>query len=160
MDAQDRLQQIVEARFRNYLTINNMRQTPERFAILRKIYEISGTFTIEQLEQAMTDSNYRVAQATLYTTTALLVKANLLIRHPFSSTTTIFERIADDQPRCYQICSECHRITRIKGKEFLGAVQSYKPRLFSTSHRVAYIYGVCPQCRKKIKQLEQRFLIF
>ena len=99
---------------------------------------------------------FRVSTATLYNTTQLLLQANLLIRHPFSSSTSVFERITDNKTKSYQICNNCHRITHIKSKELAAAVDSYHPRRFGISHRILYVYGTCPKCgaamRKVLKQ--------
>ncbi|MCR5180545.1 MAG: transcriptional repressor [Bacteroidaceae bacterium] len=150
-------QEGVAVRFKNYLMANGLRQTKERFAILKAAYELPGTFTIEDLQQLLAEQRFHVSTATLYSTTQLLVQANLLLRHPFSSSTTIFEHIADDKPRCYQICSNCHRITRIKSKEVATNINSYHPRRFHVTHRVLYVFGTCPKClsafRKNLKQI-------
>ena len=149
----------IEQRFRDYLLANDLRQTRERFAILEAVYGIDGTFTIEDLQEVMEKARFRVSTATLYNTTLLLVRANLLVRHPFSSSSAVFERIYDERPRTYQVCNHCHHITLIKSRELSAAVLSYKARRFSISHRITYIYGTCPQCeramKRKLKQLQQ-----
>lgn len=150
-------QEGVASRFQQFLLTNGLRQTRERFAILHAAYELEGTFTIEDLQQLLLLQKFRVSTATLYNTTQLLVQANLLIRHPFSSSTSIFERVADERPKCYQICNNCHRITHIKSKDLAAAVDSYHPRRFGVSHRILYIYGTCPKCEiamhKKLRQI-------
>ena len=142
----------VEQRFREYLQANNLRQTRERFAILQAVYETEGTFTIEDLQKRLLQINFHVSTATLYNTTLLLVRANLLVRHPFSSSSAVFERIYDERPRTYQVCNNCHQITLIKSRELSAAVLSYKPRRFSVSHRITYIYGVCPKCKRALQK--------
>ena len=151
-------QEAVATYFRDFLLANGLRQTRERFAILHAAYDFEGTFTIEDLQQLLLLQKFRVSTATLYNTTQLLVQANLLIRHPFSSSTTLFERISDNRPKSYQICNNCHRITHIKSKELAAAVETYRPRRFGVSHRILYVYGTCPKCeaarRKALKQLK------
>lgn len=146
------IQQRVAETLREFLIANEMRQTPERYAILRAAYDIDGTFTIEDLQAAMQTLRFHVSTATLYQTTQLLVQANLLIRHPFSSAAAVFESIPDSRPRSYQICSNCHTITRIKSKQFAADLETYHPRSFAVSHRIAYIYGTCAKCQRKLKQ--------
>ena len=143
----------VEQRFKEFLQANDLRQTRERMAILQAIYGIDGTFTIEDLQKVMAETHFHVSTATLYNTTLLLVNANLLVRHPFSSSSAVFERIYDDRPRTYQVCNHCHHITLIKSRELSAAVQSYKPRRFSISHRITYIYGTCPKCERQMRQM-------
>ena len=148
----------LEQQFREFLLANELRQTRERFAILRAVYETKGTFTIEDLQERLKEVKFPVSTGTLYNTALLLVKANLLVRHPFSSSTTVFERVYPNQPRAYQVCNNCHRIAIIKGQDFNNAIQSYKPRQFTVSHRISYVYGICPKClremRKKLKKLQ------
>lgn len=140
------LQEQVHEAFRLYLLANGLRQTRERYAILHAIYETEGTFTIDDLQQIMQQHRFYVSTNTLYVTTQLLVEANLLIRHPFSSSAAVFERIADDRPRSYQICGHCHRITRIKSKELAASLETYHSRSFHISHRIVYVYGTCASC--------------
>ena len=152
MSEKEDIQDIVAEQFRQYLAANQCRQTRERFAILRAIYDIEGTFTIEDLQLVMAERRFRVSTGTLYATTQLLVQANLLIRHPFSSSSAVFERITDQRPRSYQICNNCHHITRIKSKELAGALETYRPRTFSVSYRIVYVYGLCSSCQRKLRK--------
>ena len=99
MSEKGNLQENVKEQFRQYLIANGLRQTKERFAILNAIYETEGVFTIEDLQHIMQVYRFHVSTNTLYLTTQLLVQANLLIRHPFSSSAATFERIADDRPQ-------------------------------------------------------------
>ncbi|MBQ7494160.1 MAG: transcriptional repressor [Bacteroidaceae bacterium] len=142
----------VEQRFRDFLLANDLRLTRERLAILEAVYGIDGTFTIENLRDIMAQTHFHVSTATLYNTTLLLVQANLLVRHPFSSSSAVFERIYDDRPRTYQVCNQCHHITLIKSRDLSTAVQSYKPRRFEVTHRITYIYGICPKCERAMRQ--------
>ncbi|MBQ9284728.1 MAG: transcriptional repressor [Bacteroidaceae bacterium] len=150
MSEKQTLQEQVCERFRLYLVANGLRQTRERFAILRAIYEQEGTFTIDDLKEIMLAERFHVSTNTLYLTTQLLVEANLLIRHPFSSSASVFERIADDRPRSYQICSHCHRITRIASKALATSLETYHPRSFHVSHRIVYVYGLCASCQRQM----------
>ena len=50
----------------NYLTLNNFRKTPERYAILDAVYSIQGNFTLEELGNKLEKENFRVSRATLY----------------------------------------------------------------------------------------------
>lgn len=153
MSEKGNLQENVKEQFRQYLIANGLRQTKERFAILNAIYETEGVFTIEDLQHIMQVYRFHVSTNTLYLTTQLLVQANLLIRHPFSSSAATFERIADDRPRSYQICSHCHRITRIKSKELAASLETYHPRSFAVSHRIVYVYGTCTSCQRQMRKL-------
>ena len=148
----ENLQTDVAERLRQYLVANELRQTRERYAILRAAYDIEGTFAIDDLNEILQQKKFHVSVGTLYQTVQLLVQANLLIRHPFSSSSAIYERIADDKPRSYQICGNCHLITRIKSKELAACLDTYRPRTFTVSHRIVYVYGTCAKCQRRMRQ--------
>lgn len=149
------IRESLHLRFQQFLEANDLRQTRERYAILDAIYDIEGIFSIEELADILSQSRFHVSRATLYNTTLLLVQANLLIRHPFSSGAAQFERVNDKQPRSYQVCNNCHRITLIKSRNLQAALDAYHPRSFGITHRIVYVYGICGQCeralRKKLK---------
>ncbi|MBR1755098.1 MAG: transcriptional repressor [Bacteroidaceae bacterium] len=152
MSEKANIQETVAEQFRTFLIAHQLRQTKERYAILRAIYDLEGTFTIEELQQTMQERRFPVSTGTLYQTAQLLVQANLLIQHPFSSSSAVFERIDDDRPRSYQICAGCHRITRIKSKELAASLDTYRPRTFTVSHRIVYVYGTCATCMRQMRR--------
>ena len=146
MPHSEQLQSPAAQQLNRYLLSNHLRQTSERYAILEAVGDIPGMFTAEDLENIMAQRHFPVSRSTIYASLQLLVEANLVMRHPFSSASSLYECVKDASPRCYQICNRCHRITQIKSKELNSTLNIYQPRSFSVSHRVAYVYGVCPKC--------------
>ena len=59
---------IVKFELTRYLESKGHRKTPERYAILDKIYSMNEHFDVDSLYDEMAQSEYRVSRATVYNT--------------------------------------------------------------------------------------------
>ncbi len=138
----------VKEKFAEYLEKKRLRKTPERFAILDKIYSLNNHFDIELLYNAMKRKNFRVTKATLYNTLELLVKCNLVIKHLFGKNCVQFEKTYGNKQHDHLICTECGEVIEFCVPRIQKIISTTTNMMnFSMAHHSLYIYGVCDECK-------------
>ncbi len=134
----------------NYLEQNNLRKTPERFAILDAVYSIEGHFTLDELSDKLNEvERFPVSRATLYNTLKLFMELRLVIRHRFQGATK-YEACYDNNSHSHQICTMCGKVTEFKSQKINEAIAALHLRRFRKDGFSLYIYGICSACQAKI----------
>lgn len=130
----------------NYLLEKKHRKTPERYAILKEIYEHEGHFNAEMLYNRMLEK-YRVSLATIYNTLELLLECNLIIKHQFGEHVAEYEKTFGTGIHHHLVCTNCGKIKEFSDKGIRSAIQSKKFANFELTHYSLYLYGICKKCK-------------
>ena len=147
----------VERILDNYLEMNHHRKTPERYKILKAIYDIHGHFTLEELGDKLNDEErFHVSRATLYNTLKLFMELRLVIRHHFQGATK-YEACYDNNSHCHQICTVCGKVIEFKSQKVTEAISSLHLKRFRKDGFSLYVYGICSTCQAQLtKQATKR----
>jgi Fur family ferric uptake transcriptional regulator len=147
----DKILEIVNQKFTEYLTANKSRKTPERYAILNLIYSDHRHFDMDSLYKAMREQNFRVSRATLYNTMQLLMECNLVLKHQFGQNLSFYERAYNNEFHHHLICMNCNTIREYKNTELKTIIQNRKIRNFNSSHYSLHVFGICNVCARRLK---------
>jgi len=102
--------QEVKLIFTAYLENKNLRKTPERFAILKEVYEMDVHFDVDSLYIGMKNKRYTVSRATVYNTLDILVECDLVTRHQFGKNIAQYEKAYKYKQHDHLICTECNEV--------------------------------------------------
>ncbi len=141
-------------KFTLYLKDKNLRKTPERFAILDRIFSLNNHFDVELLYRMLEEDSYHVSRATIYNTIDLLIDCGLVRRHNFDNQPTRYEKVVTLSPNHHHlICVDCGKIKEVKDKDFFAFMNAKKYNAFTINYYQLYVYGICNNCLRKKKRL-------
>lgn len=136
-------------RFAEFIKEKRMRQTPERFAILEKVFEQKAHFDIDELFRDI-ESEYRVCRATVYNTIELLCECKILRKHYLNENQAAYELYDDNH--LHLICMNCGKVSEAHDDGLNEYFAKMKFNRFKMSFVSANIYGLCSSCSRKIKK--------
>ncbi len=139
----------------NYLSQNNCRKTPERFAILETIYKFKSFFSIQDLSDKLASKHFPISRATLYNTLKLFIKLNIVAYHHIDDG--IRYEACQTNNRCVRICTVCGKQQSLDLPEVVKAINNTHFKRFHHEGFSLFVYGVCSTClaiqtRQKKKQ--------
>lgn len=145
----DKLKASARNAFTQYLQVKHLRKTPERFAILDKVFDVAEHFSIESLYESLEGETYHVSRATVYNTIQLLIDCGLVRRHQFDHNSARYERVPGVGNHHHLICTQCGKIKEVRDPELIRVLNAKRYPTFHTDYFVLYVYGICSRCAKR-----------
>ncbi len=149
---EDKIKQSARNTFTEYLRSMKLRRTPERYAILDKVFDMTEHFYVESLCTALEGSTYHVSRATVYNTIDLLIDSGLVRRHQFGNQPAQYEKVVGIGNHHHLICTQCGKIKEVKDAELVKILNSRRYPTFHTSYFAIYVYGMCSKCQRQTKK--------
>lgn len=140
----------IEDVFNEYLKKHKHRKTPERYAILKRIYSYDGHFNADDLYNLMQE-DYRVSLATVYNTLEILLDAKLIIKHQFSGQHAQYEKTFGTNTHHHLVCTGCGKVKEFSDKQIRTDIQARKFAHFQMTHYSLYLFGLCSKCKELLK---------
>ena len=127
-----------------FLSERKLRKTPERFAILRKAYEMNSHFEVDTLHAAIEKDGYHVSRATVYNTVELLEDAGILRKLSLGHATAVYELHRDNH--IHLMCRRCGRIWETESPQITAALMRLRSDSFFPDSSDVTVYGLCSEC--------------
>ena len=135
--------------FKEYLVKNNYRNTSERFAILKEIYNYKHHFDVESLYIHMKHKKYRVSRATLYNTIDILLESQLIRKHQFGKLQAQYEKSFSNKQHDHLICTDCDIVIEFCEPRIQIIKDSVQDAMhFKVNRHALNLYGICEKCQK------------
>ncbi|MCY4419539.1 MAG: transcriptional repressor [Cytophagales bacterium] len=134
----------VEKVFTAFVEREGYRKTPERYLILKEIYESGGHFDVDELHMRIRQKGKKISRATLYNTLELLMACRLVLRHQFEEGATQYEPAYGNRQHHHAVCVKCGKIIEFCDPR-VGDLDKALEEVFNfrVTHRSLVVYGEC-----------------
>jgi len=135
---------------RRYIRNKNLKQSQQRFDILKVFLGVERHLSTEELYKMVQRVNPDVGYVTVYRTMRLMCECGLARELKLEDGITRYEHMYAHKHHDHLICTSCGRITEV----YDDKIEKMQDKLsrkhkFSPSYHKMEIYGLCAECMAK-----------
>ncbi len=136
--------------FAEFIARKKLKMTPQRRRILDVFLAESGHVTSEELYRKVKRDAASIGQATVYRTLKLLADSGLAKAVEFGDGAVRYEILYGQTHHDHLICEVCGLNVEVVDPSIERLQEEVASRhgFTLTGHKL-YLYGICPECRKK-----------
>ena len=133
----------------NYITQHKLRKTFERDKVLDYIENYDKHFTIKELHKDK-EKDMHMSLSGIYNIVELLVKAGLVVKHPFGEKECEYESIKRAKNHYHKICRHCGAVKEYSDTKLQKSLSIKMFNAFNIEYQSVYTYGLCKKCYNKL----------
>ena len=157
METEDQFKVCCE-KFAEFLKLQGLRKTPERFAILEAIHATEGHFTPEALlEDILNKQRLRLSRATIYNNMELMLEAGLIRKLIFTDGIR-YEKNVGFESHHHLVCTLCGKVIECQDDVVKSTIEAMRVKKFTTTGYALYIYGLCSRCSAAQKRRQKKLM--
>ncbi len=137
-----------------FMTEQQMRKTPERYAILNVVMNMDGHNSADQILEMMPD-DFHVSRGSVYNTLHLLVECGLVFTHQIQGV-TLYEKAYGISQHHHYICNGCNKIWDLYDTQIEQVASKVRTPRFKKIRCTTYIYGLCNLCQAKLARMKKK----
>lgn len=133
----------------------NVRITPQRYAILEYLIEHRSHPTADEIYHAIETRFPNISVATVYNNLRLFTKIGFVDEMSYGDNSSCFDFVTE--PHYHAICRECGKVTDFfyPGLEDVETAASQLTGYQIDDHRLE-VYGLCPDCVAKKEAVQNK----
>lgn len=136
-----------QEKFKAYMEESGLHATRQRLAIAGKFSDMPGHYTVEELYEAMRETEPGIGQATVYRTVKLLADAGLVFELRFGEGASRFEAMESLKSHDHLVCKNCGSVVDIHSHTLEHAQNELaREHGFLLEDRAGCLIGLCPAC--------------
>ena len=134
--------------FEKFLSENNLKDTPQRRAVLDAVFSTHHHFDAEELVDILRHKDKRISRATVYRVLDLLVKGEFVRAMDLGESRKMYEHVVGHKHHDHLICTKCGGTIEFDD----GLIELLQKKVcsrlnFEADFHSLRIFGRCENCR-------------